>query len=184
MIQKHSPLSKYYLAIGIAVIFLALCAIVLFLIIPTYNQVVTLKTNNNQKSASLAEAKNRLIVLENLNRKKTDLEKASNFANHQVPETVEATNFVSDLNAVSRNLSITPLTVSVNSTSEKAKNATTLKSSTFNLTFEANFENVIKFLVENEKLPRLNTISSITLAGTTDPLKVSLSGQIYFEENK
>jgi len=177
--MKLQPKIKILITVSLGI--LITTAILLFLVKNEYSNLQTIGAQLSEKSNNLRLAQDKLASLQRQSKQSEEITSIKDICLSQLPQELEATAFVSELEKLGQSIQVTPLTVSVNSTiASSTKKKTGPDTTTFNLTFSTPFPNVLKFLEEMEKLKRLNTLSTISLTNSDNQLNVSASGSIYY----
>lgn len=162
-----------------AISVLIIAAILFFLTQNEYGKMNDLERNQREKEANLIIQQKKLTSLEAMSRTPDEINLISSFVHKQLPDGVESTIFVSELEKLGQATQVTPLSVSVNSTPISNKNKTGATAYPFTMTFSTNFVNLLAVLDQMEKLDRYNSITNLTLSPSESSLNISLSGNIY-----
>jgi len=175
-------LRQYKIQILIAVSILIIVSINFFLVNGEYQKLTALNIENQEKTNQLLNSQAKLDLLNKQAKQIDIIDEKKDFVKKQLTTDISATLFVSYLEKLSNSLNIIPLTVSVSGVPKKDKDSNLPTSTSFNLTFSSDFQTLIEFLRQIEKLDRLNTISTINLGKAEEILNVSMSGLIFLEK--
>jgi Tfp pilus assembly protein PilO len=175
-------LRQYKIQILIFFSAIIIVSINFFIVNGEYQKLTALTLENQEKTSQLLNSQAKLDLLNQQAKQLDVINEKKAFVKKQLTTDIAATLFVSYLEKLSNSLNIIPLTVSVSGSPKKEKDSVLPTSNLFNLTFSSNFQTLVEFLRQIEKLDRLNTISTINLGKSEEILNISMSGLIFLEK--
>jgi len=171
--------NKNKILILIAIGVLLTAGVLFFLTRTEYANILDLKRTYQDKSTQFTAQQKKLSALEKLNQDSNEMQNIESYATAQLPNSLEGSIFVASLEKLGNTMQVTPLSVSVSSAAVSSKDKNAPSAYNFSVTFNTNFQNLINFLGEMEKLDRFNSINNLSISPGDKGLGINLSGNIY-----
>jgi Tfp pilus assembly protein PilO len=196
-------ISHYKKSIIILIVYVLLfIGIVLFLLIPTINNIQSNKAAIKEQDKEINDNYERLSSLQKNDKNKTEYDQIKNTVENYLPFSLQSSQFIVEVEAVaiSLNLSINNISMSetssafssssskkTDSTSENSEKTKTKKTGAqqnqFSLSIKTDYPKAMDFLRQMEKMPRFNTINMVDISLAEENLiNLKVSGYIYYEQ--